>query len=365
VLYVAGRDQVAAFRIGGHGALERLGATDELVGMDARDVAFNAEGTMMYVTQRGFDRVAAYPLDAAGVPARAFTSCIQGAVLVNYLNLLVSGPLLYVSADGIPGRIDVHPLRADGSLPATPEECRNGPTDEERPPRTVPISTRRRIQNPKAFLLRGDMLYVEERARHRIVSFQLQPDGTFCDVPNKVCAADPGTLCGKDKDCAEGDTCVETEPEPCVPFLQRAKCARGRGSKPKRKEQCAASATTHVLQYEDIVMAGDSILGTQFFKGRVDSYRLKRDQRLPDTPRVKLPGSPTRSSEEDVRMTPVRATVAGRTLYVAAGEDDRIRAYPLQGDGVLAAGKPFSQTDPLTGSFPNDVAVAVLSGSCP
>jgi hypothetical protein len=365
VLYVAGRDQVAAYRIGAHGALDRIGATAAENGMDVRDLAFNADGTMMYVPQRGFDRIVAYPLDASGAPGSTFTSCVQGAVLVNYLNVFVNGPLLYVSADGIPGRIDVHPLRADGGLPAMPDDCRNGPSDAERPPRTVPLSTRRRIQNPKAFILRGDMLYVEERARHRIISFQLQPDGTFCDVPGKVCAADPGTLCSKDKDCAEGDTCIETEPEPCVSFLQRPKCARGRGSKPKRKEQCAASATTHVLQYEDIVLAGDTILGTQFFRGRVDAYRLKPDARLPDTPRVKLPGNPTRTSEQDVRMTPVRATVAGRTLYVAAGEDDRIRAYPLQGNGVLATGKPASQTDILDGSFPNDVAVAVLSGSCP
>jgi hypothetical protein len=228
----------------------------------------------------------------------------------------------------------------------------------------MPVSTRRRIHNPKAFVRRGDMLYVEERAARRIVSYQLQPDGTFCDVPKKVCSTDPTLVCSRNADCPDDGTCTEEEAETCAPFLQRPKCERQRRNAKRRKEQCAASATTHVLQYEDIVLAGDSILGTQFFRGRIDAYRLRPDGRLPDGGRVRLPSSPTRTSRQDVRMTPVRAIAADRALYVAAGEDDRVRAYPLRADGVLASAEPFSETAVQDGSFPNDVAIAVLSGTC-
>lgn len=407
VLYVVGGSQVAAYRIGAGGILNRIGATNDAPGNDARDVVFNEAGTVMYVPQRDYDRIAGYTLDATGAPAAEFSSCVQGAVLINYLNAAVApcsvtkngqpySSCLYVSADGQPGRIDVHPLADDGRLPTTPSatcvadscaadvtccsnatatqctsdddctddgtctaactaccsldvsvacdvdsdcRCNNGPTDAERSPRTIPVSTRRRIQNPKAFVIDGDFLYVEERARKRILAFQLQPDGTFCDTP------------------AGGD------PEECT-VVQRKKCAQRTPSKNKPKEQCAASVSNEVLQYEDLVMANETLLGTQFFEGRVDSYRLKPDDRVPGSPRVRLPGGPTRRTEKDVLMTPVRAAVHGRTLYVAAGELDRVIAYPLNQDGTLAASEPFSQTQVLTDSFPNDVAIAVLPGAC-
>ena len=50
-------------------------------------------------------------------------------------------------------------------------------------------------------------------------------------------------------------------------------------------------------------------------------------------------------------------------LYVAAGEFDRVQAYRLRKSG-LPETTPFSQTDEQTGSFPNDVALAMLSEGC-
>lgn len=376
VLYLVGINQVAAYRIGNRGGLTRIGATNPLAQMHARDIAFSPDGSTLYVPQFGYDRIAAYPLDAEGAPVGDFTSCAHGVLLINYLNVLVNGSLLYVSAEGQPGRIDVHPIAADGSLPTTMicrcsdgmwdtdrtpctsasdcaatcadnggageclDGCRNA-ADGSRPLSTKPISTRRRLQKPKAFFIADGVLYVEERALRRITAFQLQPDGTFCDT-----------------------VLEEGEPEePCAPFFQTRACARRQARQTRRRQQCPSSLTGAVLQYEDIVFTGDTILGTQFFKGRIDSYRLRPDNRE-GSPGVRLPRIPTRSSDEEVSMTPVRATVFGRALYVAAGILDQVIAYRLDQHGVLVGRQPFSRTVAQGNTFPNDVAVAVLPGPC-
>jgi hypothetical protein len=49
---------------------------------------------------------------------------------------------------------------------------------------------------------------------------------------------------------------------------------------------------------------------------------------------------------------------------VAGGELDRVVAFRLRSDGVPTDATPFSRTDEQTDSFPNDVAVAMLSAAC-
>src|SRR5207244_13558951 len=79
----------------------------------------------------------------------------------------------------------------------------------------------------------------------------------------------------------------------------------------------------------------------------------------------RLSQQPTREAA-DVRMTPVRGTINGDVLYLGGGELDRVRAFHLRdSDGMLAGSDSFSQTDEQAGSFPNDVALAVLDGTCP
>jgi len=339
VLYVAEQDRVEAFQIGERGALRRLrGATRPIRGMDPRDLALSADGKTLYVPQHGKDRVAAYPLDAEGAPQPEYTSCVQGRVLAGYLHVLVNNGLLYASAESAPGRVEVHALGADGSLKATPVQCRPATATRDRSAETPPLSERTRIQKPKSIVLLGDMLYVEERARRRIIAFQLQPDGTFCD---------------KSKTMAE--TCVP-------PPLATPTC--GKRQAKKQRQQCPASVTDRVLQYERLILEGDTLLGTQFFRGRVDAYRLLPEPRLPDSPRVRLPSRPTQTSDRDVSMTPVGAAVSEGALYVASGELDRVVAYRLGANGGFANPAPFSRTDEQKNSFPNDVAVAMLSGAC-
>jgi len=140
----------------------------------------------------------------------------------------------------------------------------------------------------------------------------------------------------------------------------------------------AADNTPESVQYEDVVKFRQSLLGTQFFKNRVDYYRLK-----PDDPKGPLPKNHG-ESEVDVRITPVRATAVSvlairgecsdtdparpcdcpadgkcGVLYVGAGSLDRVSAYALFANGKMGR-TPFDMTDEQTGSFPNDVAVVVL-----
>jgi len=311
VLYVAEVDRVEAFRIGRRGGLTPLGSTTPLTGMNPIDLALSPDGKMLYVPQNAPDRVVAYPLGDDGAPGKEFTSCIQGRTAAGYQDLLVSGSLLYVSSDT--SRIEIFPIGPDGSLQAQPAECRPARSGEDRPPVTTPLSERRKLQRPKAFLIAGDMLYVEERLLRKITAFHLQPDGTFF----------PPTVTGK-----------------------------------KTRQQRPASRTDRILQYEDLVPHRSTLLGAQFFRGRIDAYRLRADGRLPK--------QPTRTSVADVRLTPVRVRASDDdVLYVAAGEVDRVIAYRLRSsDGVLAARTPFSQTDEQKDSFPNDVAVAALSDQC-
>ena len=115
--------------------------------------------------------------------------------------------------------------------------------------------------------------------------------------------------------------------------------------------------TDPVLSYVDVVLFRSTLLASQFEKGRIDAYRLKPDGRLPR--------QPTRQTKQDVRTSPVRMAVSDDgVLYVSAGEFDRIQAFKLRQSDGLPATTPFSETDEQTGSFPNDVALAMLSEGC-
>jgi len=344
VLYVAEADRIEAFKIGVHGGLRPFvspSATEPVNNLDPQDLALSPDGKTLYVTHQGF--LEAFALNADGSLPKRFTSCVQGESTNTFLDAQATSGLLYVSADDIPGRIAIYRLNPDGSLPQT--GCRLNNTDASKV--KTPDSERKRLQRPKAFLVVGDFVYVEERALRRLTAFRLQPDGTFCDR-------------GKD---ANGNVVAESCGDIAY-FLPTPACARRQAK--KQRQQCAASTTGRILQYEGLVLhpGGDTLLGTEFFKGRVDAYRLKPEPRLAGAPRVRLPKGPTRFSEANPVMTPVRLTATEKAVYVAGGELDRVIAFRLRADGVLADATPFSRTDEQTDSFPNDVAVATLLGSC-
>src|SRR5207247_2133642 len=230
-------------------------------------------GKTLYVTHQGF--LEAFALNADGSLPDSFTSCVQGERTNLFLDAQATSGLLYVSADDIPGRIAIYRLNLDGSLPQT--GCRLDNTDAAKV--KTPDSLRKRLQRPKALVVVGDFIYVEQRSIHRLTAFRLQPDGTFCD---------------KRKD-ANGNLVAESCGDLAY-FLPTPACARRQAK--KQRQQCAASETGPVLQYEDLVLypGGETLLGTQYFKGRVDAYRLKPEPRLAGAPRVRLPKQPTRTS---------------------------------------------------------------------
>lgn len=350
VLYAVEADRVEAFRIGPRGGLSLLGRTQPRPRSGPRDAALSSNRTMLYVPDRSRSRIVGHALDADGRPAADFTTCLQGEIGASYQNLVVNGDKLYVSSSAGSGRIQAFGIAADGTLfgstgSPTVSECVGATADAARPPATPPLSERRKIGDVKSFVIVGDLVYAEDRLRRRIRAFRLQPDGNFppsTDVKNcENAGPSAGITCVADTDCVNDVACSEGI----------CNCKTRKRTWPR-----AESKTKRVAQYQMILHHGSALLGTQFFRGRIDSYALGADGQLPRRP--------ARLSRADLRFTPVRLTTDQNVAYVAAGEFDRILAYRLRENGVLAATDPFSQTDEQEGSFPNDVAIAMLAAGC-
>ena len=378
-LYVAGIDRVEAYRIGPAGGLTRFSQTNIDPQMSPRDLALSPDGNLLYVPQRGIGRIVGYALDSAtgafllpeDTALPPFVTCVQGIIGIGFHSLFVdptlrdtpttttttptppatttstttpsstttttlplpSHALVYASGVGL-GRIEVYAIDAEGFFLETttvenedgtttvrltgarvlPAQCQPARQGVARTEETEPLSFRNRLARPKSVLIEDGMLYVEERSRRQITAFELMPDGNF---------AAP-TPAGK----------------------------KGRRLKP----QPVSSRTKQVVGYENVVFdaSRQTLIGAGFVRGRIDSYRLGEDRNVRK--------QPTRTSQQDLRMTPVRMTVGGRVLYVAAGQRNRIVAYRLREDGVLADTQPFSTTEDQADSFPNDVALATIPG---
>lgn len=383
-LYVAGIDRVEAYRIGNAGGLTRMGSTDILTDMSPRDLELSPDRKVLYVPQRNVGRIVGYGLaDDGQIMLESgefpFATCVQGDIGIGYHSLFVSAPqprellqpcptttsttlttpttstssttspvptttstttpfysLVYASAVGL-GVVEVYAIDEKGMF----FDCRNVPVPttackakNERSDATTPFSYRDRLARPKTVLVDNGMLYVEERARRQITAFQLMPDGNFA-------APTPAGKKGK-----------QLKPQPI------------------------SSRTKQVVGYEDLVFGSNpppvdenddgkvdppprqtTLIGAGFVRGRIDSYRLA------DAPKT-LHHQPTRTSKQDLRMTPVRMTVDGKVLYVAAGQRNRVVAYRLREDGVLADTEPFSTTEDQEDSFLNDVALATIPDGC-
>jgi len=229
VLYVAEADRIEAFAIGQHGGLRPLAGSEPVQSLNPQDLTLNPDGKTLYVTHLGF--LEAFALDAEGGLPKQFTSCVQGENTNDFLDAQATSGLLYVSADDVPGRIAIYRLNADGSLPQT--GC-GGLKKKDRPAVMRADSARKRLQRPKAFIVVGDFVYVEERSIHRLTAFRLQPDGTFCDK-------------GKD---ANGNVVAESCGDLAY-FLPTSRCARHQAK--EQHQQCAAHVSHHLLLQPDHV----------------------------------------------------------------------------------------------------------------
>lgn len=236
-----------------------------------------------------------------------------------------------------------------------------------------PYARRRRLNGAGALAMQDDILYVSERFRRAISAFALCP----ADGQPVVCTDPPAT--GKKGDrCTCPDSNSDRDPDVddlCPPFgfsVDAKFNDQGLCTVRFRQPRLAKNGgrTTSDIRYNAMTLAqgmnGSTLLGAQFLDGRIDGYRLKSDGRLPKTP--------TQRTRDNFRTSPFNMFVyrpsgvspanSAGVLYVGAGDINRVQAYRLFANGNLRDRTPFSETDVLDDTFPNEVTVVDLPGPC-
>jgi sugar lactone lactonase YvrE len=368
-LYVVEDDRVEVLHTAADGTLTRVGGTKKTEKpMGANDIAFSADKTMMYVPSRKLNIIGAYPLGPDGNPnfdpfqqnpddgfnVGQPQACAYGVSTGStYEDIAVENGFLYVNelnrvsvigldANDLPfgtPRVD-RDKNHDGTIqkdemnicpyysltPTATQPCPD-PTQPNaaRPPETCPLSRRDHISEPIGLVVDGLMLVTGPSNTNRLQAFTLATDGNF--PPFGVDPANP------------------------TPEEKKA----------ERKTRTPNQTTSNV-RYIGITLFAPASSDRAFIyattgKGFIDQFPI------PATDKRLLPKTPNASTHKDVASTPVRNTVAMNAngkpiLYVAAGESDRVEAYVLDADGRLPFdSRPFSRTDPIRGSYPNDVVV--------
>ncbi len=339
VLYVAEADRVEAFAIQDNGQLIKIGAVERKK-MNSVSIEISPNKQILYIDEVNDGRIIAQPLDAHGAPTGDFTSCVQLPINSGRHNLLVRGVLLYVasfaqvSIFGIDVGGNLFGVDADGiPVAGSPSLCVPPEPNQDRY-NTTPISIRKGFNGTRNLVIApntaatdtvpagADILYVDSFGYKRIVAFALK-DGLF-DPPN------PTTTVNKK-------------------------------NKQVTKQQPFFSRTAEIRQYQEVLLAqieGNlSLIGTNFFRGRVDSFSVKADGTLPK--------QPTQTSEENLRATNVFGAVdnENKVVYAAAPGLDRVQAFRLNDRGLVGQ-LPFSETSPIAASFSNAVAIALVPGAC-
>jgi 6-phosphogluconolactonase (cycloisomerase 2 family) len=377
-LYVAESNQTEVWEIGPNGFLTRKGQIPDhppgrvgLKGINSHDIAIatSPDGqNVLYQPQRQQNRLAAFPLDPAtglstGTP-QAGTTCVKQtapAGSAGWENLIVANGLVYASRSHAAGNglgsgdVVVYKLSPNGDFDLPPAFYVNGipsAVDTKGDPVTsnvgcptelVPYSQRQRLNGAAPIILLDGIIYVGQRFRQTISAFQLCPN-QFSAAPN---------LCPLQGCCPTGG------------FFQQPKLDKAGMPKidtttklPEFKyRQTNLSRTQNNIRYNALALAGRTIIGAQFQKGRIDAFSLNADGTLPS--------GATRTTQANVATSPFRMFVSNGVLYVGAGSSDNVQAYRLDANGLPESnGTPFSETNTLRNTFPNDVIVVDISGSC-
>jgi len=369
VLYVAGRRKVQSFRIKTNGGLESIGTTRELRNANPYDFTVDAARTHVYVPNRGTARVEAYPLnpETGGILGGDMTSCARLRSDVNLQDVEVGSAsgaeVLYVTGStsqfvtGKRGRVDVFQL-TDGELPDLWDETidpegayRCGNPDATTTSTTTStsstslttltttvtttttsttvdtrftqtLSTRKKMRGPGPFVLSdtnadgvADYIYVYDVFARRIIEFELT-DGLFTD-----------------------------------------------------EKQPRVAASNEVGRFLDLIGVGQTLLGAADNLGRVRAFALKADdQGL----RTRVPKKSQRQTKKIIDSTPVRIRTGtmddtSMVLYVSGGGANRVYGYRMisTSKGLFPEVMAFSATERRKATYPNDVAVAQIAGSCP
>lgn len=389
-LFAVERDRVEAFRIGRKGGLG-AGRVGQVVidtpPMQAQDAAVSDDGRLLYVPENGPDRIVAYPVHDGRIgadDAPPFT-CIEGPLGAGYRRIVVHGGFLYVSENALE-RVSVFPLAADGTLPLDKAGCPVNVANDARRP-TCPASQHRRMGTPTVLAIAQSpggppRLYVHEFNNRDIREFEMNGTAEQTTKLNGLPALAAGNFAYPTFKANPIDVCSFTchggtkVGQACDPNVTPDECGTGgtcetdlQAHLSTIKYQRSTSQTTALQRYQDLVLFADTLIASHFLPGRIDGYYLRKDP--PKTGlRTKLPGSPKGpgqgSSLEAVENAPVGMAASENppVVYVAAGELDRVLAYRLRTNGLLASATPFSETNVRSGSFPNAVALAVLPDAC-
>jgi len=339
-LYVGETNMTEVWRVGERGQLERAGqipAPPALKGMNSHDIAveLSPDGTrpVLYLPQRQQNRLAAFPLDPetglSPVTERSGSTCVRDTTPAGWESIVVANGFLYAArTKGGFGEVAVYQLGPDGNFLDGVDADGNPVAAVGCSAVVVPYAQRKRLNGAAPLVLLDNILYVGERFRRAISSFVL--------CPNQF-SSDPAT-------CPPGG--FFTDPK-----------TNKKGEVTNRFRQPRLSRTHNDIRYNALALAGRTILGAQFQKGRIDAFSLGDDG--------SLPSGATRTTKADIRTSPFRMFVSNGVLYVGAGAIDRAQAYRLDANGLPESNSaPFAETDKLRNTFPNEVRVVDISGSC-
>ena len=338
-LYVGETNMTEVWAIGERGQLQRAGQIPEraLKGMNSHDIAVepspDGSTTVLYLSQRQQNRIAAFPLDPttglSPVTTPSGLTCVRDTAPAGWESLVVANGLVYAArTKGGFGEVAVYQLGPDGNFLDGVDSDGNPVSASSCTAVVVPYAQRRKLNGAAPLVLLDDILYVGERFRRAISSFQL--------CPNQF-SSDPAV-------CPTGG------------FFNDPK-TNNKGVSTNRFRQPRLSRTHNDIRYNALALAGRTILGAQFQKGRIDAFSLSDDG--------SLPSGATRITKADIRTSPFRMFVNNDVLYVGAGANDRAQAYRLDANGLPESNAtPFSQTDTLRNTFPNEVRVVDISGTC-
>ena len=339
-LYVAETNMTEVWRIGERGQLQRAGQIPEapaLKGMNSHDIAveLSPDGTqpVLYLPQRQQNRVAAFPLDPetglSPVTARSGLTCVRDTAPAGWESIAVANGFLYAArTKGGFGEVAVYKLSPDGNFLDGVDAKGNAVSASDCTAVVVPYAQRQKLNGAAPLVMLDDILYVGERFRMAISAFQL--------CPNQF-SSDPAV-------CPPGG------------FFNDPKTNK-KGVVTNRYRQPRLSRTHNNIRYNALALADRIIFGAQFQKGRIDAFALNDDG--------SLPSGATRITKADIRTSPFRMFVDNGVLYVGAGASDNAQAYRLDASGMFESNAtPFSETTILRNTFPNEVRVVEISGSC-
>lgn len=347
VLYVAGANQISAFDISGGGLVSLCGpggglappcATDPRPGANPVDMTFlrtDAGDYVLYVVEQGGGsdldtptRLAGYPLGANGeLPAQA-TSQAQTIDSIAYQGAAVTQEFAYVGDVGL-SNITRFPVGVDGSLPdVPPTPTPLVPTPVPTPTQVDPTPTPLPSPSPTAF---------RAFAPGKIIQAAVEPVAT------------PGTASSVLYVVQQSRRRIGANPIDEFGNL---------GEDPSSESDTRGIYNAIVV---DQFASPNRIFGAAFQNGQVDSFAIGSDGNIIDNT-LSATFANTSSYPTGLAllaMTPVGSPTM-RTLFVSLGGFDRVDAYAVNPDGTIAQ-RPFSSTEPMSGTFPSDVLVYVAT----